>query len=210
MQEFDAVIHTVGTLIEGIDYKAAFEGRINNINPLQILNTIAGGASGNNIKYDDTHEAKNRDACKLIAEHYNNARRNLDKPGHFVFLSASKSIAPMLSRYTEMKEQAESFLLHNCPHLIPVILKPGFVWHPSERQWSMPLKLATDLGYQVNRSVVSQIPGLREALSGVLPQSESINLSVLTEFIIKGAFGDLDDINTSRIWTNEAMNKLSK
>jgi len=28
-----------------------------------------------------------------------------------------------------MKEQAEQFLLNNCPELIPVILKPGLVWH---------------------------------------------------------------------------------
>ena len=58
-----------------------------------------------------------------------------------------------------MKEQAETFLLNNCPEIIPVILKPGLVWHEGERGWSLPLKIATDIGYKLNKNLVSQLPG---------------------------------------------------
>ena len=47
-------------------------------------------------KYDESHEAINRDSCKLVAEYFNNACRQDERKGHFVFMSASKSIAPML------------------------------------------------------------------------------------------------------------------
>ena len=103
LRECDAVIHTVGALLEGVDYKAAFSG-----NPLQSLRqcalsnlatSVAGGQRGT-TPYDETLEAKNRDACKLLAEHYNLARSS----GHFVFLSAAPSIAPLLRQYIAMKE----------------------------------------------------------------------------------------------------------
>ena len=107
MKECDAVIHTVGTLVEGVDYKAAFEGRIpdvaNALNPANILNQAFGAMTGG-VKYNESHEALNRDACKMMAEYYNNARKSENRTGHFVFLSAAKTIAPMLSKYIEMKE----------------------------------------------------------------------------------------------------------
>ena len=49
------------------------------------------------LQYDETLEAKNRDACRLMAEHYNSACKEASrKDGHFVFLSAAPSIAPLL------------------------------------------------------------------------------------------------------------------
>lgn len=150
----------MGALLEGVDYKAAFSG-----NPLQSLRScalsnlatsVAGGQRTTTTPYDETLEAKNRDACKLLAEHYNLSRSS---GGHFVFLSAAPSIAPLLRQYIEMKEQAESFLLHNCPNLTPVILKPGLVWHESERSWSVPAKLLSDFGYHLNRDLISKVPG---------------------------------------------------
>ena len=106
-----------------------------------------------------------------------------------------------------MKEQAEAFLLNNCPELIPVILKPGLVWHENERAWTVPFKLASDFGYALNKNVISHIPG-NQAIQGFLPQSESIHLRVLTDFVIKGALGELD-YNQSRVWFNEEMNRIA-
>ena len=88
---------------------------MNSLTPENLLNQVFGAATGRNVNYNESHEALNRDACKLIAEHYNNGRKGENKSGHFVFISASKTIAPMLSKYIEMKEQSESFLLNNCP-----------------------------------------------------------------------------------------------
>jgi hypothetical protein len=94
-----------------------------------------------------------------MAEYYNTACRLSGKPGRFVFLSAAPTIAPLLQLYLETKLQAEDFLLHNCPNLTPIILKPGLVWHESERSWSLPLKFANDIGYQFNKNVIKLIPG---------------------------------------------------
>jgi len=104
----------------------------------------------------------------MIAEYYNNACKQYSRKGHFVFLSAAPTIAPMLSTYIQMKEQAESFLLNNCPELIPIILKPGLVWHEGERNWSVPFKVATDIGYHLNKSVISHLPG-NQLIQGFLP-----------------------------------------
>lgn len=152
LNECDAVIHTVGALLEGVDYKAAFTGNpLSSLRQCAISNLATSVTGGQRGPYDETLEAKNRDACKLLAEHYNLYQKT---SGHFVFLSAAPSIAPLLRQYIEMKEQAEGFLLHNCPNLTPVILKPGLVWHESERSWSIPFKLASDFGWHLNRHFI--------------------------------------------------------
>lgn len=68
-----------------------------------------------------------------MAEHYNNSLKKANAKGHFVFISAERSLVPLLQRYSEMKEQAEQFLLNNCPEITPVILRPGIVWNEKER-----------------------------------------------------------------------------
>ena len=57
----------------------------------------------------------------------------------------------MLEKYLSTKEEAESFLIQNCPNIYPVILKPGLVWHEKERPITMPLKVAVDLGNFVGK-----------------------------------------------------------
>jgi len=113
----------------------------------------------------------------------------------------------MLQTYILMKEQAEAFLLTSCPELTPVILKPGLVGSETERPWTIPFKLASDFGYQLNKQLISHLPG-NQLFQGLLPQSESIHLRVLSDFIIKGAMGELDRKET-RVWTNEEMNRIA-
>jgi hypothetical protein len=50
-----------------------------------------------------------------------------------------------------MKREAEDYLLtdEEVSSLNPVILRPGLVWHQGERQWSLPLKFATDFGFGI-------------------------------------------------------------
>ena len=113
---------------------------------------------------------------------------------------------PLLSGYSKMKREAEDFLLTDADcqeHIKPIILRPGLVWHPSERSYTVPLKVATDIGYAFNKNFLDKIaPG--NPLSGLMPQSGSIHLSVLAEFAINGALDKLPDAKV--IWTNENMN----
>ena len=65
-------------------------------------------------------------------------------------MSASETIAPNLSKYSEMKREAENYLLEDdecVKNINPIILRPGLVWHPSERGWSIPFMVATDIGF---------------------------------------------------------------
>ena len=123
-----------------------------------------------------------------------------------MFISAEPYVAPLLTKYFETKREAEDFLLNNCPHLEPVILRPGLVWHPQERQWAVPLGLAADLGHKVNQNVIKHLP-LNEYVQPLLPQSGSINLGRLADFAIKGALGELDGASKDNIWSTEMMNK---
>ena len=103
--------------------------------------------------YDDTHEALNRDSCIFTAREFVSSIEQ-DQQKQFVFLSASETIGPLLEKYSQMKRQAEDYLIYDedCEQkLNPVILRPGLVWHQNERQWSLPLKLATDFGYFLNK-----------------------------------------------------------
>ena len=69
------------------------------------------------------------------------------------------------------------------------------------------MKIANDIGYQINKNIIKPyVPG-NESIQGVLPQSESIHLRVLTDFIIKGALGELEG---KKVWSNEDMNKVAK
>ena len=72
----------------------------------------------------------------------------------------------------------------------------------------MPFKLATDFGYSLNKNVISHLPG-NTVFQPFLPQSESIHLRILSDFVIKGAMGDLDS-TTSKVWSNEDMNRIAK
>ena len=72
-----------------------------------------------------------------------------------------------------------------------VILRPGMVWHPNQRKWAFPLKIATDIGYKFNKEVVQKTP-YGSMAQGVFPQASSINLSRLTDFAIQGALGNLE------------------
>ena len=93
----------------------------------------------------------NRDSAINVAKALAAEDTASGKP--FVFLSASDTIFPFLEKYSQMKRQAENFLLTDeaCQkNLNPVILRPGLIWHPKERQWLLPVKAITDVGFCLN------------------------------------------------------------
>jgi len=96
-------------------------------------------------------------------------------------------------------------LLNECKNLEPVILRPAFVWHESEKVWSIPAHFALDIGHATSNKVISKLPG-GDTLTKMFPKADSIHLDILTEYSIKGALGDLDNKNNKKIWTNDMMN----
>ena len=73
------------------------------------------------------------------------------------------------------------------------------MWHSGERKISVPLRLVSDLGWQFNKSFAKPFA---PQLSSLLPQSGSISLQRLSDFVIEGAMGELDET----LYTNEMMN----
>jgi hypothetical protein len=64
-------------LLEGVDYKSLLSGGIESItsgktNPINVLQQLV---YSSRPKYEESHEAINRDSCKLVAEYFNNACR---------------------------------------------------------------------------------------------------------------------------------------
>ena len=62
--------------------------------------------------YDDSHEALNRDSCIFTAREF---MKSIDenKKKQFVFLSASDTIGPLLQKYSQMKKEAENYLVND-------------------------------------------------------------------------------------------------
>ena len=81
LAECDAVIHTVGALLEGAEYKGLVNSnvceKLKNPSELfrSVFTTAVNASTGTSVPYDETLQAKNRDACKFMAEYYNNACR---------------------------------------------------------------------------------------------------------------------------------------
>ena len=70
-----------------------------------------------------------------------------------MFLSAEESIisTQQSKRYAEMKREAEQFLIEECDSLYSAIIRPGLVYHQSERPWSVPLGLFSNFSHSVTK-----------------------------------------------------------
>ena len=110
LKDSDAVIHTVGTLIDS---------------------TIFGGKKPGD---PGSYEQMNRETAKRIGSKLN----EFNKKQKIVYISANKP-PPMLDRYITTKREAEKFLLEQ-PNIKATILRPGFVVSAKERAWSVPTK----------------------------------------------------------------------
>lgn len=116
LKNSDAVIHTVGTLIDS---------------------TVFGGKKPGD---PGSYEQMNRDTAIIIGTKLNEFNNNQK----IVYISANKA-PPMLERYISTKREAEKFLLES-KGIRATILRPGFVVSAKERVWSVPLKYIISIG----------------------------------------------------------------
>ena len=56
----------------------------------------------------------------------------------------------MARKYADLKREAEDFLISECPALHTSIIRPGLVYHDSERPWSLPLGLFSNLTHTLS------------------------------------------------------------
>ena len=131
MSDATAVVHTLGTLIEGSRYKEALkEGNL-----LGLISSLTSAlGSSNPLGTADTRKsyvALNRDSALRACEAYISAKPSLSltKPRAFVHVSAEDVFRPWIpAGYIEMKREAEvgiNQLVSDHPGLRAVHIRPS-------------------------------------------------------------------------------------
>jgi len=128
LKESDAVIHTVGTLIDTSITKGRPSGEVG------------------------TYEHMNRETAKSIG----NALNELKSNKKIVYISGEKA-PPLIQRYITTKREAEDYLF-KLENLRVTVLRPGFIYNRTERPWSLPLKYGLNFYSAVFGVVNSVVP----------------------------------------------------
>ncbi|TIA86783.1 hypothetical protein E3P99_03557 [Wallemia hederae] len=126
IKESDAVVHTLGILLES-DYKAG---------PLSALQGLIQGRSPPNPITGGLYERVNRDAAIRVSEVFQRTRVSNTDDNPFVYISASDIFRPLIpSRYISSKRAAEEHLL-GLEGIRAINLRPGLMYHPHTRPLS--------------------------------------------------------------------------
>lgn len=130
----NAVVHSIGILLENASYKkivGSNDGIINAVgeifktpNPMLKTPDITG-----NVIIDKTYSRYNTESAMVLAESL--IEVNKMKPA-FVYISADRGFPGIPSGYIESKRQAEYGLYKLQPEIRPIFLRPGFMYDPSE------------------------------------------------------------------------------
>ncbi|KAJ1654920.1 hypothetical protein IWQ61_005241 [Dispira simplex] len=110
----DAVVHTVGTLLE-IDYK----GLAQSTSLCQVVSHLVPNSSQTKGQGEFAYEVINRDTAQAMAQS--------PQTKHLVYISASRVLPFVDSRYISTKREAEKALL-KYGHFRTVILRPGIMY----------------------------------------------------------------------------------
>lgn len=102
MRECDGVIHSVGSMIEGINY-SSFIDKFKHLltsgkyNPMEALFKFR--KESDKSFDEESLEALNRDSTKEVASQFDKISGEKGKKGHFVFISAEMVDTTLLKRY---------------------------------------------------------------------------------------------------------------
>ncbi|KAF8651486.1 hypothetical protein AX16_004784 [Volvariella volvacea WC 439] len=185
------VVHTLGTLIEGGEYKQAI--RDGNVLGLagSFLRTIAPGigGGGNPLKRQPideergSYEAMNRDAALRVCEAFLSsmplppvgASDESITPRAFVHISAEDVFRPLISsKYIEMKRQAEEgidAMVEGRTDVRAVHVRPSLVYHAHHRPLTTPPAVLLDMSATLHSKIPSHVPspsGILRAVGSTL------------------------------------------
>ena len=197
LRDARAVVHSIGILLENDSYKKivgsedgvlnAVSGIFRTANPMAKSPDVTG-----NVVIDKTYERYNTESALVPAEALIESQSGVDKTGEsseaesvpaFVYVSADRGFPGIPAGYIESKRRTEYELYQLQPSLRPVILRPGFMYDPSEEKRTLrgALKSAVDVLGAVNRRL------LFNALDGV------IRPSVSTKVVAQWCVDKIDD-----------------
>ena len=109
----------------------------------------------------------------------------------------SSAKAPFFApRYLTSKQEAEKYLINECPNLRTTIIKPGVVLNSEHRWWGAPLGMGNDLAWWVDEKICRNVLPTRvtDATDFLIP-ARSTQLTTIEHFTIRGVLGDTDDQN---------------
>jgi len=180
LSDATAVVHTLGTLIEGAKYKEALKGG----NLPGLVSSLTDVLwSSNPLGVTDprtSYAALNRDSALRACEAYISARlssTSLTKSRAFVHVSAEDVFRPWIpAQYIEMKREAEheiNKLVSDHPDLRAVHIRPSLIYHPHYRPLTSPLAAALDISSALHSKIPEGIPTPSGFLRAVASMSRS-------------------------------------
>ena len=142
--------------------------------------------------------AMNRDTCVNMASELESIAEKKKEKRQFVMISSEKAPA-FLENYVTTKREAERFLLEECAHLVPTIIRPGFIADKDHRWWSQPVRQVNDCLWALNENIAKKMP-FGDKVDFLFP-AKSTQLSTVAHFAIEGVQGKL----TEKVITNDIM-----
>lgn len=169
---------------------------------IHTVGTLVGKGTGSD---PGSQQSLNRDSCIKIAALFDKLATK-DQNRKFVMISSEKG-PPFIDDYIRYKREAEDFLLENLKNVSATIVRPGFITSQSERVWSLPLKVAVDLSFEMNQRLFRHLPGAK--MVDYLMPARSIKLDTVAEAAIQAVNGDMhaDIINNNALNEYETSNK---
>ena len=93
-----------------------------------------------------TYAAVNRDAAINMAKVLNKSAEEQAVKKNFVMVGSEKA-PPFLSAYLDTKLEAENYIINQCAHLHPTMLRPGFIVDKAHRSWSPIVGFLNDTNF---------------------------------------------------------------
>ncbi|KRW99291.1 hypothetical protein PPERSA_07063 [Pseudocohnilembus persalinus] len=183
LKNADALVHTVGTLID---------------------TSVTKRAPG-------SYEQMNRDAlisvAKQLEKNEKNAQKNTNKHKKIVYFSASMA-PPFLPKYKTTKDEAAAYIISS-ENLDATVLEPGFIWSWEQRKWSFFLSYLVDIWAKIftpfYNKFVPENTYMKKFLANFLVD-RSIQLEDVTRAAVYSAFNSAQNGQYLR---NQEMEKLS-
>lgn len=200
LKDAKAVVHSIGILLENDSYKkivGSEDGIINTVsgifksaNPMVKTPDVTG-----HVVIDKTYDRYNTESALVPAEALIESQKDngadagdggKNKPvPAFVYVSADRGFPGIPSGYIESKRRTEYELYQLQPALRPIILRPGFMFDPSEENGKRTIRGAMKSAFDILDSINKKL--LFNALDGV------IRPSVSTKVVAQWCVDKIDD-----------------
>ncbi|EGN93254.1 hypothetical protein SERLA73DRAFT_145772, partial [Serpula lacrymans var. lacrymans S7.3] len=189
LPEVHAVVHTLGTLLEDVRYKAAMaNGDVLGLVRTFLDQSIAGSTNpleqGSEQGQSGSYEVLNRDSALCVCESFVSSTPTVETTGArpFVYISAEDIdiFRPLISaRYIETKREAEQRidqLMMGKPDYKSVHIRPSLVYHAHLRPLTTPAATLIDLSATLHANVPSGFPtpsNILRSLGSAFPSSST-------------------------------------